>query len=115
MRLAPNPIAFGAALLVMAMALIGLIPLVVIIILHLLIVVVLPVRWPAIRNQFRAELGRRLAEELDRVYLSIPSDVAAAIREERAQVEQFLTETKQVSEWLASRQQAARIAELYGN
>ncbi|MCS6866979.1 MAG: GTPase domain-containing protein [Gemmataceae bacterium] len=97
------------------MALIVVIPLVVIIVFHLLIILLLPVRWPAIRHQFRAELGQRLAAALERVYLAIPQQLAAAIAQERQQVERFLTEVKQVQEWLAARQQAARIAELYGN
>jgi hypothetical protein len=95
-------------------ALIAIIPLVVIIVLHLLILLLLPVRWPAIRGEFRRHLGGRIAEELDRAYLPIPGEVAAAIQEERKQVDALVAETKQVTDWLAERQQAARVAELYG-
>ena len=96
------------------MALVVLIPLVVIVVLHLLILLLLPVRWPAIRSQFREQLGTRIAAELNRAYLTIPDEVAAAILDERKQVDALVSEAKQVSDWLAERQQAARVAELYG-
>ena len=96
------------------MSLVALIPLVVIIVLHMLILMLLPVRWPAIRYEFRKQLGTRMAAELGRAYLAIPTEVSAAIHEEREQVDSLVAETKQVSDWLAERQQAARVAELYG-
>jgi hypothetical protein len=96
------------------MSLVVLIPLLVVVVFHLLILMLLPVRWPAIRSEFRRQLGARMAAELSRAYLTIPGDVAAAIREERNQVDELIAETKQVSDWLAERQQAARVAELYG-
>lgn len=96
------------------MSLVVLIPLIVIVALHFLILLLLPVRWPAIRSEFRRQLGTRMAAELGRAYLAIPGDVAAAIREERNQVDALIAETKQVIDWLAERQQAARVAELYG-
>ena len=55
-----------------------------------------------------------MAAELGRAYLAIPGEVAAAVREERKQVDELVSEAKQVSEWLAERQQAARVEELYG-
>lgn len=96
------------------LALVVLIPLLVIVVFHMLIVLLLPVRWPAIRSEFRRQLGARLAAELGRAYLAIPEEVAAAIRDERKQVDEVIAETKQVSEWLTERQQAARVGELYG-
>ena len=69
---------------------------------------------PQIRSEFRKQLGERMAAELSRAYLAIPEEVAAAIREERKQVDALVAETKQVSDWLTERQQAARVAELYG-
>jgi hypothetical protein len=96
------------------MALIGLIPLVVVVVFHVLILLLLPVRWPAIRGEFRSRLEARLEAELDRVYLPLPGDIAAGLRDERAQVDELLADTKQVADWLAERQQAARVAELYG-
>ncbi len=96
------------------MALVVLIPLVVIVTLHLLILLLLPVRWPAIRHEFRKQLGVRMAAELSRAYLAIPGEVSAAITDERKQVDALVAEAKQVGDWLAERQQAARVAELYG-
>ena len=95
-------------------SLVVLIPLLVVIVLHLLILMLLPVRWSAIRSKFRAALGARMAEELGRAYLAIPGETAGAIRDERKQVDALVAETKQVNDWLAERQQAARVAELYG-
>jgi predicted GTPase len=96
------------------MSLVGLVPLVVIISVHLLILMLLPIRWPAIRERFRSKLADRVGEELDRAYLAVPTDIAAAIREERKQVDTLLAETKVVSDFLAERQQAAQVGELYG-
>ncbi len=96
------------------MSLVALIPLVVIIVLHLLILLLLPVRWPAIRHEFRKQLSTRVAADLGRAYLTIPGEVCDAIQEERKQVDGLIGETKQVNDWLAERQQAARVAELYG-
>jgi hypothetical protein len=95
-------------------ALIAIVPLVVVVVFHLLILMLLPVRWPAIRGEFRKRLEARLAEELDRAYLPIPTDLAAALLEERKQVDQLVANVKEITEWLGVRQQAARVAELYG-
>jgi hypothetical protein len=96
------------------MSLVAIVPLVVIVVFHLLILLLLPVRWPTIRNEFRRQLGTRIAGELNQAYLAIPGEVAAAINSERKQVDSLIAETKQVSDWLTERQQAARVAELYG-
>ena len=96
------------------MLLIVLIPLVVVIVFHLLILMLLPIRWPAIRGRFREKLAARLTEEMERVYLPVPAEIAAALREERKQVDDLLADTKEVADWLAERQQAAQVAELYG-
>ena len=97
------------------MSLIVLVPLVVIIVLHLLILLLLPIRWPAIRTEFRGNLETRLSDDLDRVYLPIPGDIATALQDERKQVDDLIAEVQEVTDWLAERQQAARVSELYGN
>src|SRR5207248_477581 len=74
----------------------------------------LPVRWPAIRGEFRRSLEGKIKAELGRVYLPIPGEIAAALKDERKQVDQLIVDTKQVTDWLAERQQAAHVAELYG-
>jgi hypothetical protein len=96
------------------MALVVLVPLMVVAVFHLLIILLLPVRWPAIRDRFREKLGARLGAELERVFLPIPGEIATALREERAQVDGLLAETKEVADWLAAKQQAAHVSELYG-
>lgn len=97
------------------MSLIALVPLTVVIVFHLLILLVLPVRWPAIRGEFTRALLARFQAELDRAYLPLPGDIATALIEERKQVEALLADTQQVSDWLSERQQAARVNELYGS
>jgi hypothetical protein len=95
-------------------SLIVLIPLIVVVILQMLVQLLLPVRWSAIRGRFREKLEARLGEELERMYLPIPGDVAAALREERRQVDALAAETREVAKWLAERQEKARVGELYG-
>jgi hypothetical protein len=99
---------------VFALSLVVIVPLMVVAIFHLLILLLLPVRWPAIRDRFRSRLDTHLLEELDRAFLSVPSKIAADLLDERQQLESLLAETKEVGDWLANRQQAAHVAELYG-
>jgi energy-coupling factor transporter ATP-binding protein EcfA2 len=87
---------------------------IVLIILHLLIAVILPLRWAAIREEFERQLGRRIQDDLEQVYLELPGEVAEALRKERQQVEQLLGEVREVTGWLEKREQAASIAGLYG-
>jgi len=96
------------------MSLILIIPLTVIIIFHLLILLLLPIRWHAIRGRFLARLKRRLIEDLDRVYLPIPGEIAQALVDERKRVDELISETKTIADWLAERQHAAQVSELYG-
>jgi energy-coupling factor transporter ATP-binding protein EcfA2 len=96
------------------MSLILLIPLTVVITFHLLILLLLPIRWHAIRGRFLARLKRRLIEELERVYLPIPGEIAFALLDERKKVDDLISETQKTSAWLAERQQAAQVRELYG-
>lgn len=88
--------------------------LIVLVLLHIIIALVLPLRWPAIRSEFRRQLERRLMTELEGVYLPIPEDVAQALLAERRQVQRLMEETREVAAWLEQRQQAASVAGLYG-
>ena len=81
---------------------------------HVLIAVALPVRWASIREQFRNRLTRKLHDELNRAFLPVPDDIAAAVRDEKRQAEALATETKQIADWVNEREQAAHVAELYG-
>ena len=84
-------------------------------ILYVIIVLALPIRWPAIRGTFHRQLTRRLHDELAGVYLPIPEDVSKALEDERRQIELLLAEVREVAEWLVEREQAADIGGLYGN
>ncbi|MCZ2341857.1 MAG: 50S ribosome-binding GTPase [Bacteroidales bacterium] len=86
----------------------------VMIVLHVLILLLLPVRWSAIRGEFQSRLQTQLAEEFHRVFVPIPTEVAAQIRDEKRQVEYLVTETRQVADWLRDREQKAQISDLYG-
>jgi hypothetical protein len=82
--------------------------------LHIAISVVLPMRWPAMRGEFRRQLERRLQGELEGLYLSIPTEVAEDLRQERRRLEALVRQTQEVESWLGEREQAAQIAGLYG-
>jgi hypothetical protein len=96
-----------------------LLPLVVVVmvmvVLHVLIAIFLPLRWQAIRAEFESHLEGRLRADLERGYLAAPTEVAQTLLTERRDVEQFLTEIREVTGWLEQREQAASIAGLYGN
>ncbi|MCU0702449.1 MAG: 50S ribosome-binding GTPase [Fimbriiglobus sp.] len=74
----------------------------------------LPVRWPRIRGQFQERLREKLTGELGAVFLPVPDDIAAAVRDEKRQAEALVTETKQIADWLNEREQASQVGELYG-
>jgi len=86
----------------------------VLVLLHVLIALLLPLRWLAIRGEFQRQLERRLAMELEQVYANVPSDVAEKLKSERHEVEQLLGEVREVAGWLQQREQAVSIAGLYG-
>jgi hypothetical protein len=86
----------------------------VLIIMHLLITLLLPLRWRNIRGEFRRQLEKRLQAALATVYAPLPIDVAEGLREERQQVETLQKETHEVADWLAEREQSANIVGLYG-
>jgi hypothetical protein len=88
--------------------------LVVLIMLHVLISLLLPLRWPKIRGEFGSLLERQLRTELERAYAGIPADVASGLLAERAQVDKLLKEVREVAGWLNQRQQSASIVGLYG-
>jgi hypothetical protein len=86
----------------------------VLIILHVLIALLLPLRWLAIRAEFERELKKRLRRELESAYAQVPLDVAEVLRNERGEVDRFLGEIRDVAGWLERREQSASIVGLYG-
>jgi hypothetical protein len=87
----------------------------VLVVMHVLIALLLPLRWSAIRGEFQARLEKRLLLELDSVYVPVPTDVASLLLAERRQVEKLVSETHDVSSWLQKREQSASVAGLYGD
>jgi energy-coupling factor transporter ATP-binding protein EcfA2 len=88
--------------------------LIVLIVLHVMIALLLPLRWNAIRAQFHEQLQKRLRAELEQYFHQVLTDVAQDVLAERRQNENFLKETEEVSAWLAEREQAASIVNMYG-
>lgn len=86
----------------------------VLVLVHLAVALFLPVRWAGIREHFQERLTEKLTAELNAVFLPVPDDIAAAVRDEKKQAEALVTETRQIADWLAEREQAAQVAELYG-
>ncbi|HEV2949755.1 MAG TPA: hypothetical protein VGX70_20430, partial [Gemmataceae bacterium] len=87
----------------------------VLVLLHICIALVMPMRWPAMRGEFLRHLERRLQTELQSVYTPIPGDAALVLRRERRAVEQLAAQTREVATWLNHREQDAGIEGLYGN
>ncbi|WP_029630319.1 GTPase [Zavarzinella formosa] len=88
--------------------------LVVLIFLQLLIAVVLPMRWTAVKEEFRRQLSTRLGTEMERVYEPIPAEIAGVILKEREHVSGLTSNVREVNEWLAARENSANIAAMYG-
>jgi hypothetical protein len=84
------------------------------VLMHVLIALLLPLRWPVIRSEFEQRLGRRLQAEMEEHYGQVPLDLERAINSERRDVEQLLGEVREVTSWLEQREQAASIVNLYG-
>jgi hypothetical protein len=84
------------------------------ILLHIIIAMFLPLRWPAIRAEFQRHLEERLMNELEAAYGELPTEVARGLLEEKRAVEKYVSETREVGGWLEQREQAASIAGLYG-
>jgi energy-coupling factor transporter ATP-binding protein EcfA2 len=87
----------------------------VLVLLQLLGALLLPVRWSAVRDEFRRQLVTRLDAELQAVYGPIPGESAEALLKERARVEELLVAVREVRAWLDERQSAASVAGLYGD
>lgn len=88
--------------------------LIILVLMHVIIAVVLPLRWPAIRAEFEGRLCKRLQGEMVEHYGQVPIDLTREIDSERRDVEQLLGEVREVTSWLEQREQAASIVNLYG-
>jgi hypothetical protein len=81
---------------------------------HAVVALLLPLRWPAIRNVFQSRLEASVNSDLDRAYLPLPDQVASVVQAEREEVDRVLVQIRDVNGWLKNREQAASIAGLYG-
>jgi energy-coupling factor transporter ATP-binding protein EcfA2 len=89
--------------------------LIVLMLLHIAIAVLLPVRWTALRGELRKLLEMRFTDRLLHAYASVPTDLAEDLTKERQKILRVLDEVRRVSAWLLEREQAARVTELYGH
>lgn len=86
----------------------------VLIMFQIVIHLVLPLRWPAIRSQFRMQLAEQGRERIGAAYLPLPEAVANEVAAERGRVEAMILQVRELLELLTARRQAARIDALYG-
>jgi hypothetical protein len=91
------------------------ITLVFLVMLHIVITFLLPLRWSKIRSEFHDRLEERIKTALSSAFAPIPQDRAEALRQERREAERLVGEVREVAGWLEQRQQAANISGLYGN
>ncbi|MBX9678832.1 MAG: GTPase domain-containing protein [Gemmataceae bacterium] len=87
----------------------------VLLILHVAINIFLPLRWPGIRAEYERRMTRRLEADLGREYLPLPGKLADDLLDERKRVEDLRKEVSEVARWLQEREEAASVADLYGN
>jgi energy-coupling factor transporter ATP-binding protein EcfA2 len=88
--------------------------LVVLVLMQMLVAVALPVRWGSIRGQFQERLKKKLTNELGETFLVLPDETAIAVRAEKKHAEALLTETKQIADWLQTKEDASHVSGLYG-
>jgi hypothetical protein len=92
-----------------------LLTLVVLILFHMLVNWVLPLRWPTIRGEFKRQLGRRIGDSLAAAYLPLPGEVNALLAADRRQIDALLREADEIRGYLDRQQQEAHIEGLYGD
>ena len=92
-----------------------LLTLVVLILFHLLIDWVLPLRWPTIRGEFERQLERRIGDRLDAAYAPLPEEMNAQLAAERRQIADLLSEADEILGYVNQQQRAAHIEGLYGD
>ena len=89
--------------------------LVVLILMQVLIAVLLPLRWAAVRSEFNSQLIARLNQELTNAYAAIPEETARTLLAERDHVDRLAEAMNEVQKWLDERQSQASISGLYGS
>jgi hypothetical protein len=92
----------------------ALLTLIVILILQFFVQIFLPFNWSSVRERFRDAIRKRLAGDMTSAFNEIPANVAKTVLKEREKTEAMLKSTQEVSSWLAGRENAAAVQELYG-
>jgi energy-coupling factor transporter ATP-binding protein EcfA2 len=88
---------------------------VVLVLLHLVVLLVMPLRWSVLRQEYKLRLGERVLTDLEDVYLGLPEKVAQGLLEERKKAEALVREVHEVAAWLRKREESASISGLYGD
>ncbi|MEI7687340.1 MAG: GTPase [Planctomycetota bacterium] len=83
------------------------------VILHVLIATLIPMRWPSLRMQFHRKLQSRLNAELTSAYAPLPGLVANDLNADRERVLAFLGDVHEVASWLRDREQAISVGQLF--
>jgi hypothetical protein len=86
----------------------------VLVLFHVLTHLLLPMRWPAIRGNFRTHLDAAIRDHLDAAYLGVPAAVADELAAERRRVDALADQLREIQALLERRREAARIDALYG-
>jgi hypothetical protein len=87
----------------------------VLVIFQILIAVLLPMRWSAIKGEFHGVLARKLGHALEDAFCAVPVAVAEELARERKKVADLQKEVCEVADWLKQRETSAAILGLYGN
>jgi hypothetical protein len=87
----------------------------VLILFHMAIHICLPLRWPAIRGDFRRYLRREIADRLKSAFVPIPASVAAEVANERKAIDDMAKRVNELQKFLRSRRQATSVDAMYGS
>jgi hypothetical protein len=91
------------------------ITLIVCVLMHMLINLVLPLRWASIRNEFQRLLEQKISTSLTDAYLAIPGERARVLLAERQATQKLEADVTRINQWLEERQRTAQAAGLYGD
>jgi predicted ATPase len=83
-------------------------------ILYIVMIFLLPIRWPAIKHTFRSRLTERLRQELHAAYLHLPEKLEQDLTKERQEVDKVLSSVRDLELWLQGREETSRVTALYG-
>lgn len=84
------------------------------IVMHVVIVILLPLRWHAIRAEFERRLKRRLLADLEEAFARLPAALAQELLKERQRIDDYIGEIRKVASWLSQREEVAGVKGLYG-